>query len=75
MIGSAGGVRGMVVVGMGVSAGAGVSVGILICAKAVSMAAVITILGSAVTAAGWQDAKSRASRLRLRRKRCFGRDM
>jgi hypothetical protein len=48
--GSAGGVRGMVTVGMGVSVetGTGVSVGLLICAMAVSKAAVITMFGSEV---------------------------
>ncbi len=55
----------MVAVGMGGSVEAGVSVGILICATAVSKAAVITMFGSAVAAAGWQDANSMASRLRV----------
>ena len=59
----------MVAVGTGVSVGAGVSVGTLICATAVSKAAVMTMPGSAVTAAGWQAANSPATRLRVR-KRC-----
>ena len=56
----------MVAVGTGVSVGAGGSVGMLICATAVSKAAVITKFGSAVTAAGWQEANSTATRLKAR---------
>ncbi len=57
----------MVAVGTGVSLGTGVSVEMLICATAVSKAAVITIPGSAVTGAGAQEANNAASRLRVRK--------
>ena len=45
MTGRAGGVRRMVAVGTGVSVGACVSVGLLICAMAVSKAAVMMTFG------------------------------
>ena len=69
MPGSAGGVRGIVAVGMGVSVICGVAVGALICATAVSNAAVSAALISVVGAAGWQAARSVANRLRLRKRR------
>ena len=60
----------MVATGTGVSltdgTGTGVPVGTLICATAVSKAAVITIFGSTVTGAGWQAANSPATRLKAR---------
>ena len=72
MPGKAGGVRGAVAVGIGVSAGTGVSVGWLfwlICATAVSKAAVSATFVSGVAAAGWHEARNAVNRLRLR-KRC-----
>ena len=58
----------MVAVGIGVAlaAGAGVFVGTLICATAVSKAAVITRFGLAVAAEGWQPANNPATRLKAR---------
>ena len=62
--GNAGGVRGIVAVGTGVSVDTGVSVVTLICAKAVSMAAVMTMFGSIGAGLGWQDANRTAGRIK-----------
>ena len=66
MPGKTGGVLTMVAVRIGVSDAAGFSVGILICAKAVCMAAVIMMFGSAEAGEGWHAVNSAANRLRLR---------
>ena len=55
--------------GSAVSVAGGVAVGALICAKAVSIAAVMAISG--VGAAGAHEASSAVNRLRLRKKRNF----
>ena len=61
----------MVAVGMGVSIGARVADGMLICATAVSKAAVNARLGSVLAGAGWQDARSMASRPKVGRRLFF----
>ena len=60
--------RGTVAVGMGVSlaAGTGVWVGTLICATAVSNAAVMMMFGLTVGVAGWHAANSPASKLNVK---------
>lgn len=62
----------MVAAGTGVSLGAGVTLGWLICATAVSNAAVITIFASGCAGAEEQDDKKRASRVKVRARLVIG---